>query len=175
MIINTRHRMAKAWFFLIWASLGCAILVLSACESTNTNEAIPSDLSPAKFFLKAQEMVDSDNYDGALQYLNEFRHRFGTSTNADILDKYMEADYISAQISFKRGNLSEARAQYASLLAKYDGVAPDAASPPKWIKILCMKLIGIIDAKLNGPSPAPATASPTASPSPSPSPSPKAN
>lgn len=176
----------------------CAALVITSCQTIPKAEDIPANFSPAKFIQKAQESIDAEQYDAALFYLDEFRKRFGVSTGPAILDKLMEADYIAAQITYKRGKLPEARAMYEALLKQYDGVPNDAASPPRWIKILSTKLIATIDQKLAakalaasptpssapessaspaGVSAAPAEASATpaaasASPAPSPTPSP---
>lgn len=150
----------------------CAVLLVSACQTVPKPEDVPADLSPAKFFQKVQESVDADQYDVANFYLEEFRKRFATSTDPGMLDKMMEADYLSAQITYKKGKLPEARAKYAALLAQYDGIPAEANSPPRWIKILCTKLIEIIDKKLGDKAPKAATPSPSAITSPNPSPAP---
>jgi len=170
----------------------CASLLMAACASLPKPEDIPADLSPAKFFQKVQESVDAEQYDVALFYLDEFRKRFGTSTGAAILDKMLEADYVTAQINYKKGKLAEARTEYQAILKQYADVPNEAVSPPRWIKILCGKMIAVIDKKLadaapkpsDSPNPAPTAgteASTAASPastaqpaSPAPTPSPKA-
>lgn len=142
-------------------------LAATACQTAAKPQEIPDNTSPAKFFLLVQERMDSDDYQTALAYLQEFRVRFGANTTNDMLDRFLEADYMTAQINYKLGKLEEARAMFAALLNNYQGVPDNASSPPRWIKVLCLKQIDKIDQKINKNKP---QASPAASPSASPSP-----
>ena len=138
-----------------------AVLSLVACASTS-NQPIPADLSPAKFFQTTQELVDKEYFDEALRYLDEFKSRNQDSQDIAIQDKLLEGEYLSAQILYKRGKLAEAKEAYTVLLHKYDGLPEKSVSPPAWIRILCAKMIETIEKKLAPNTPAAPAASPMA-------------
>jgi outer membrane protein assembly factor BamD (BamD/ComL family) len=137
-------------------------LGFSAC-ATGPQE-IPAELSPAKFFQITQELVDKENWDEAVHYLDEFKTRYGASEEPAVKDRLLEGEYLMAQISYKRGKLVEARDAYAALLKKYEGVPEKASSPPQWIRVLCVKMLATLAKKL--PPPVEGPQLPPASPAP---------
>ena len=148
------------------------IVGLISCSSTPT--PIPTDMSPAKYFQTVQEFFDTESYDDALRFLVDFETRHADSQDPAIKDRLLEGQYLIAQISYKRGKLTEALELYTALLHKYDGLTGKEASPPQWIKVLCTKMIATINKKLPKPTPT-TSAEPAASPEVSPSPSPAAS
>jgi outer membrane protein assembly factor BamD (BamD/ComL family) len=139
--------------------ISIGIVGLVSC-ATAKPEDVPTDLSPAKFFQKVQELIDRENYESALVYLGEFAARNKDSQDVAIQDKLMEGEYLIAQIAYKQNRLAEARDLFKALLGKYEGVSEKASSPPQWIRVLCGKMIDIIDKKL----PAPQNNSPAVNP-----------
>jgi len=119
----------------------CLLLGLTACTTQISLVDVPEGLSPEQLFQKAQDALNLSEYDNARTFIYAFKDRY-----PDEKIKDLEADYLLAQISYKQGKLPEALAQYQALLARYD--SDDAASYPQWPKILCIKLISKLEAKV---------------------------
>jgi hypothetical protein len=141
--------------FALLLSVLTMVFGLASCATPVKPEDVPANLSPAKFFQVVQEMIDKEDYDNAQVYLDEFAKRNAGSQEAAVTDRLLEGEYLSAQISYKKGKLAEARDQYAALLKKYDGVPEKSSSPPQWIRVLCAKMVDIISKKLPAPTEGP--------------------
>lgn len=148
---------------LVLCSVALFLAFGTACVTVVHEEEIASDLTPAKFFQRAQEFVDQEQWEAALTYIKVFKERFPNDTARQI-----EAEYLLAQIDYKKDDLDAARAKYQAILDRYS--QSDAASLPPQFKILSQKLIERIDAKkaaklapFGTPSPTPSvTPAPTA-------------
>lgn len=111
-------------------------LFVTSCQSTP--EEIPPDLSRMEMFQQAQEASDQGRYEWALEYYEEFIRRY-----PDDEGSIVEAEYEIAFLSYKQGNLSEARQQFEDILEKYE--ESEANQLPAWPRILSEKLIERID------------------------------
>ncbi len=126
------------------------------CKSVPTD--IPSDLSPADYFQKAQEASDSGKYALALKYYKSFLERY-----PDERDRGLWARYEIALLHSKTKDTATALRLFDELLALYAG--EDAAQLPQGPRILAEKIKAKLLASLPKTEPAPA-------PAPAPTPAP---
>jgi outer membrane protein assembly factor BamD (BamD/ComL family) len=98
---------------------------------------IPEDMPPNKIIQKAQEASDRNRYKIALQYYEALKERYG-----DTNEYLCAAEYEIAFIHYKQKKYDEARGEFQSLLARYDGV--DGQLLPPHYKILSEKVLSKI-------------------------------
>lgn len=91
-------------------------------------------------FQRAQEEVDSGNYERALRYYNEFIRR-----NPDDRGSIIEAQYEIAYIAYKQEEYDLAEERFNALLAQYD--ADEANTLPEWPEVLAVKILDRIEEK----------------------------
>jgi hypothetical protein len=117
---------------------------------------ISEDLGPAELIQRAQEAMDRNRYNVALQYYEALRER--NITNIDLV---CEAEYEIAFIHYKQKKYGRAREEFFALLDRYD--APGGEHLPPQFGLLARKVLESITEKENIRSPfsrQPATLSP---------------
>jgi outer membrane protein assembly factor BamD (BamD/ComL family) len=115
-------------------------LCLSACATGAMN--ISEDLGPAELIQRAQEALDRNRYNVALQYYEVLRER--NITNIDLV---CEAEYEIAFIHYKQKKYGQAKEEFYLLLDRYD--APGGDRLPPQFGILARKVLESITAKEN--------------------------
>ena len=118
------------------------VFMLGACQSVPDD--IPITTSKQGFFNQAQEYMDALNWDAALFYLNEFKHRFPADP-ANIL----AADYQIALIRYKQELYAEALESFETILTTYED--NDSAALHEWVRVLSQKLIRRIQERVPAP------------------------
>jgi len=115
-----------------------AALVFSACATGQLN--IPQNLSPSELIQRAQEASDRNRYNHALQYYQALLER--NPTNIDLV---CNAEYEIAFIHYKQKKYVRARAEFNSLLERYNAEGGEYL-PPQF-KLLALKVLERIDEK----------------------------
>ena len=113
------------------------VLLLSSCA---TEIYISMDLSPAEIIQKAQEALDKNRYNSAIQYYEALYER-----NRMNIDLVITAEYHIAFIHYKQGRYEQARSDFNSLLEYYN--MPDAELFPQHFKRLSLIVLEQIDEK----------------------------
>lgn len=119
-----------------------ALALFWSCRSGPVE--IPEDLSQMEMFQRAQEAVDQERWDVALQYYQEFIRRFPDDRGA-----IMEAEYEIAFIAYKQRDYELSRSRFESILATYE--ADRSGVLPEWPRVLSERLIQIIDERTAPP------------------------
>jgi len=109
-----------------------AVLFLSACASGPAN--IPEDLAPAELIQQAQEALDRNRYNVALQYYQVLMER--NITNIDLV---CEAEYEIAMIRYKQKRYDQAIDRFNALLERYN--SPDGDYLPPKFRVLSYKVL----------------------------------
>jgi outer membrane protein assembly factor BamD (BamD/ComL family) len=115
-------------------------LCFSACATGALN--ISEDLGPAELIQRAQEAMDRNRYNIALQYYEALRER-----NITNIDMVCEAEYEIAHIHYKQRKYVQAREEFYALLDRYD--APGGENLPPQFAILARKVLESITEKEN--------------------------
>jgi len=116
-----------------------AALLLSACASMIF---IPEDLSPAEIIQRAQEALDRNRYNVAIQYYQALHER-----NRRNIDLVITAEYHIAHIHFKQGRYEQARIELNALLEYYNN--PDSELLPQHFRRLAFIVLERIDEREN--------------------------
>ncbi|WP_028972768.1 tetratricopeptide repeat protein [Spirochaeta cellobiosiphila] len=113
-------------------------LILVSCKTPEP--VIDEGMNREIYFQRAQEAYDSGYYDNALFYYEHFLQDFPDDQANGIM-----ARYEIAFISYKRGQLTEAKEKFQAILDEYkeNPIAPY----PSWPKQLSEKLINEIQEK----------------------------
>jgi outer membrane protein assembly factor BamD (BamD/ComL family) len=128
--------------FLVTALALVALLGwLGACRTTSVG--IPTDLTEADLFQRAQEASDAGKYTLALRYYAAFQERFPEDR-----DRNLWARYEIALLRHKMGDDATAVRLFDELLGLYTGEA--AAELPQGPRILAEKIKAKIEAKKTG-------------------------
>jgi len=112
-------------------------LLFSACASTVT---IGEELSPAELIQRANEAMDRNRYNIAIQYYEALRDR-----NQSNVDLNITAEYHIAFIHYKQGKMEQAREELNAVLEYYN--SPDAELLPQHFKRLSQIVLQTIDEK----------------------------
>lgn len=114
------------------------IALLTGCQTAP--EEIPEDLEPAEYFQRAQEAVDSKQYETALAYYEAVVERYPDDPATQV-----QAQYEIAFITYKMGNGERAVELFNELLARYE--ESDAGTLPQWPRVLAEKVRDNIQAQ----------------------------
>jgi len=107
------------------------IALFAGCQTAP--EEIPEDLEPAEYFQRAQEAVDSNQYETALAYYEAVVERFPDDPATQV-----QAQYEIAFINYKMGNSERAVELFNELLARYE--QSDSGNLPQWPRVLAEKV-----------------------------------
>jgi outer membrane protein assembly factor BamD (BamD/ComL family) len=118
-------------------------LLLSSCASTLK---INEDTSAAEIIQRANEAMERNRYKTAILYYEALRER-----NQSNIDLVITAEYHIAFIHYKQRKYEQARAEFNSVLAYYNGT--DAELYPQHFKRLSEIVIQTIDEKEKHKSP----------------------
>jgi outer membrane protein assembly factor BamD (BamD/ComL family) len=99
---------------------------------------IPDDLSAAELIQRGQEASDRNRYGVSLQYYEAILTWFPLD-----IDNICAAEYEIAFIHYKEKKYDQAKAEFTSLLARYD--TPDEEILPPQFKILSTKILAKIE------------------------------
>lgn len=136
------------------ALIGATAIFFFGCTTVPTD--IPDDLSAPELFQRAQEAVDENNYAAAEVYYRETLERYGDDAEVATI-----AEYELGFLSYRQGNLEEARPFFEAVMARYD--LPGAAQLPPWPPVLSQQFLDRIDAGEGpGAEPPPEGAAPPA-------------
>lgn len=91
---------------------------------------IQEDMTPEQIFQKAQEALDNNQYDEAIQY-----YSYLLEEHPDDERRVVAAKYELAFINYKQGNLKEARTGFREVLSYYSD-PKEAQMLPEWPKVL---------------------------------------
>ncbi|MDR0720681.1 MAG: tetratricopeptide repeat protein [Treponema sp.] len=119
------------------------LLATAACFSVP--DEISTELTPAELIQRAQEASDHNRYKVSFRYYETVLERFPTN-----MEYVCAAEYEIAFIYYKQKKYNESKAEFASLLKRYD--TPDAELLPPKYRILSEKImatISEIEAKRN--------------------------
>ena len=111
------------------------ILLLSAC-ATNVN--VRDDMSPAEIIQRAQEALDRNRFNVAIQYYQAL-----LDSNRNNIDLIITAEYHIAFIHYKQGRLVQAREELNAVLARYN--TPDEELLPQHFKRLSQIVLETIN------------------------------
>ncbi|MCL2213969.1 MAG: hypothetical protein FWC06_02050 [Treponema sp.] len=114
-----------------------AVLLLSSCATTVT---IGEDMSSAEIIQRAQEALDRNRYNIAIQYYEALNER-----NRSSVDLVITSEYHIAFINYKQKKYAEAREGLNGVLAYYD--SPDQILLPQHFKRLSQIVLQSIDEK----------------------------
>jgi len=112
-------------------------LLLSSCATTVT---IGEDMSSAEIIQRAQEALDRNRYNIAIQYYEALNER-----NRSSVDLVITSEYHIAFINYKQKKYAEAREGLNGVLAYYD--SPDQILLPQHFKRLSQIVLQSIDEK----------------------------
>ena len=115
------------------------ILLFSACQTTAN---ITDDMSSAELKQRAQEAMDRNNYNIAIQYYQTLHERHRNN-----IDLIITAEYHIAHIHFKQGRYEQARIELNALLQYYNN--PDAELLPQHFRRLALIVLERIDEREN--------------------------
>jgi len=118
------------WVFILF-------LLFAGCAS---NINIAEDLSPAEIIQRAQEALDRNRFNVAVQYYEALYTR-----NPHNIDLIITAEYHIALINYKQKRYELARTEFNSLLEYYK--TPDAELLPQHFKRLSEIVLERIDEK----------------------------
>ncbi|MCL2196047.1 MAG: hypothetical protein FWB77_00370 [Treponema sp.] len=113
-----------------------AVILISSCASIN----ISNDLSPAELIQRANEAMDKNRFNAAIQYYQALYDR--NSTNIDLM---ITAEYHIAFIYYKQRKYDQARAGLNGVLAYYN--TPDEELLPQHFKRLSQIVLQTIEEK----------------------------
>jgi outer membrane protein assembly factor BamD (BamD/ComL family) len=125
---------------------GIALLAVFMAACVSGPADIPDDLTVAELIQRAQEASDKNWYNQALEYYEAVIARFPAN-----IDMICAAEYEIAFIHYKLKKYETAKAEFTSLLARYD--TSDAELLPAQFKILAEKILGKITDKEKAGSP----------------------
>jgi len=114
-----------------------AALILSACATT---VIIDEDMSSAEIMQRAQEAMDRNRYEIAIQYYEALYDR--NQTNIDLI---ITAEYHIAHIKYKQKKYDEAREGLNRVLSYY--TTADAILLPQHFRILSQIVLENISEK----------------------------
>jgi len=112
-------------------------ILFSACASTVN---IGEDLSPAELIQRANEAMDKNRYNVAIQYYEALRDR-----NQSNIDLTITSEYHIAFIHYKQGKLEQARDELNAVLEYYK--SSDAELLPQHFKKLSQIVLKTIEEK----------------------------
>jgi outer membrane protein assembly factor BamD (BamD/ComL family) len=112
-------------------------LLAASCASGPV--VISNDLTAAELIQRGQEASDRNRYAVSLQYYEAIRERFPGD-----LSNICAAEYEIAFIHYKQKKYSEAKDEFADLLARYED--PDEELLPPQFRILSAKILAKIEA-----------------------------
>lgn len=109
------------------------LLALAGCQTVQTE--FEAGTYPEIYFQRAQEALDSDDFDTALLIYGKF-------LSSDIKDPayIASAEYEISFLHYKKGDYPVALAGFKALLAKYENKEL-AASLPAWPKALAQVMV----------------------------------
>jgi len=113
------------------------LLFFSACATTVT---IDEDMSSAEIIQRAQEAMDRNRYEVAIQYYEALRER-----NPNNIDLIITSEYHIAHIKYKQKKYDEAREGLNRVLSYYN--SPDEILLPQHYKRLAQIVLESIDKK----------------------------
>jgi len=119
-------------------------LLFSACASTVN---IGEELSPAELIQRANEAMDRNRYNIAIQYYEALRDR-----NQSNIDLTITSEYHIAFIHYKQGKMEQARDELNAVLEYYK--SPDAELLPQHFKRLSQIVLQTIEEKEKRKDPA---------------------
>jgi outer membrane protein assembly factor BamD (BamD/ComL family) len=120
-------------------------LLLAAVACSSAPDEISETLTPAELIQRAQEASDRNRYNVSLRYYETILERFPGD-----MEYVCAAEYEIAFIHYKQKKYDDSKAEFASLLDRYN--SPDAELLPPKFKILSEKTaakISEIEAKRN--------------------------
>jgi outer membrane protein assembly factor BamD (BamD/ComL family) len=112
-------------------------ILVSAASCVSGPDNTKENLEPAELVQKAQEASDLNHYKVSLQYYEAILERFPQD-----MEYVCAAEYEIAFIHYKQKKYEESKAEFTSLLARYDGL--DGEILPPQFKILSEKIMGNI-------------------------------
>jgi len=113
-----------------------AIILISSCASINVRE----DLSPAELIQRANEAMDRNRFNTAIQYYQALYDRNGSN-----IDLIITAEYHIAFIHYKQKKYDLARDGLNIVLAHYN--SPDEELLPQHFKRLSQIVLKTIEEK----------------------------
>jgi len=122
----------------VFAALGL-LLILSSCATTVN---IADNLSSAELIQRAQEALDKNRYNIAIQYYQALNDR-----NRNNIDLVITAEYHIAHIHYKQKKYDLAREGLNAVLAYYN--TPDAILLPQHFRKLSLIVLENIEVKEN--------------------------
>jgi len=114
-----------------------AVFIISACATT---VIINEDMSSAEIMQRAQEAMDRNRYQAAIQYYEALYAR--NQTNIDLM---ITAEYHIAHIKYKQKKYDDAREGFNGVLSYY--TTADAILLPQHFKILSQIVLEQIEEK----------------------------
>ena len=114
------------------------LLLFGSCATATV--VVPENLSPAEIIQRAQEALDRNRYNTAIQYYQTLIER-----NPYNLNLVCEAEYAIAFIKYKQKKYEEAKEKFNKLLERYDD--PFAESLPPHFRVLARKVLEQIGVK----------------------------
>jgi len=117
-------------------TLGFVLLLSSCVTAINISE----DLSPAEIIQRAQEAMDKNRYNVAIQYYQALNER-----NRSNIDLIITAEYHIANIHYKQGKYDQAREELNAVLEYYN--TPDEELLPQHFKRLAQIVLQNIEEK----------------------------
>ncbi len=113
--------------------------ILAGCATGEVT--IEEDTSPEQIFQKAQEALDDNHYEEAVQYYTYFLENYPDDTS-----RVVAAKYELAFINYKQENLEEAQTGFKEVLSYYS--APSQAQMlPEWPKVLAQDFLAKLKTK----------------------------
>ncbi|MCF7929672.1 MAG: tetratricopeptide repeat protein [Spirochaetales bacterium] len=134
----TKRTTLRYIFFLLAAAL---TVILISCYTVPEPEEIPTDLTQAEYFQRAQEHVDRSEWDAALVYYQTYIDR-----HPEDRPNVVAARYEIAFIHYKMGNYEESRSRFQDIISLYEQA--EEGSLPRWPRILSEKVLVKIEEKL---------------------------
>jgi outer membrane protein assembly factor BamD (BamD/ComL family) len=112
--------------------------MLFSCATTGIEKI--ENLSQPIIFQRAQEALDTYEWDRAMMYYQYFIETFPQD-----MANVVAAEYEIAFITYKKENYKDSRNLFEALIKKYETL--DSPGIPEWPRVLSEKLISIIDEK----------------------------
>jgi len=117
-----------------------AILIIVLFSACNTAANISEDMSSAEIIQRAQEAMDRNRYNTAIQYYQALHDR-----NQSSIDLIITAEYHIAFIHYKQKKYEMAVEGFNGVLARYN--TPDEILLPQHFKRLSQIVLNTIDEK----------------------------
>jgi len=130
----------KKFVFTTGTLLCAAVVIVSLFSACATSAVITEDMTSAEIIQRAQEAMDRNRYNIAVQYYQALYER-----NQNSIDLLITAEYHIAFIHYKQKKYELAREGMNDVISYYDN--PDAVFLPQHFKRLAQIVIATIEEK----------------------------